>query len=151
MRTGLRALLESLADKNQEVGSFELVSILSEASGSELDLGLERDTLQGVLEYFGMVCPSSSSAANEPLDQKLKMIQAATKMMKGSRTRYGEIFGQVAGIGVLQHLEAIGVSISPVKGSTPASFADKGLLRPSLDVALAWEAFQATWKADMKL
>ncbi|KAG8065527.1 hypothetical protein GUJ93_ZPchr0004g38483 [Zizania palustris] len=108
------------------------------------------DALQATLEYFGTMCPSSSTVASEPLDRKLKMIQVATKLTVGSDVRYREISGQVAGIGVLRHIKALGISVAPVGGSAPVGFADEDLLRPSQDVASTWKAFRAIWKTDHK-
>ncbi|KAG8081759.1 hypothetical protein GUJ93_ZPchr0014g46840 [Zizania palustris] len=109
------------------------------------------EALQGTLEYFGTMCPSSSAATLEPLDQKLKRIQVASSLMMNSGIRYGEISGQCAGIGVLRHLESLQIPLGSVGGSTPGSFASDDLLRPSSDVAFAWEAFRSTWKTDHKV
>ncbi|KAG8100808.1 hypothetical protein GUJ93_ZPchr0013g35182 [Zizania palustris] len=108
------------------------------------------DALQGTLEYFGTKCPSSSAAANESLDRKLKRIQVAVLLMMNSGVRYGEISGQCARIGVLCHLEALQIPIALVGGSTPGSFASEDLLHPSTNVASAWEVFRSTWKTDHK-
>ncbi|KAG8050974.1 hypothetical protein GUJ93_ZPchr0009g1420 [Zizania palustris] len=149
-----QVVLRAKVDKLRVAETTELSTItydMTKAKAKHKEVADETmDTLRGVLEYFGTVWPSTSSATDKALGQKLKMIPATAKMMKGSGTHYGEFSGQVDRIRVLHHLEAIGVSITPMKGSMHVGFADEGLLQPPLDVALASEAFRATWKADCK-
>ncbi|KAG8083564.1 hypothetical protein GUJ93_ZPchr0015g6694 [Zizania palustris] len=143
------ALKSSLMLRVVEVGATAAgLEAAEKKNSSTADRTLE--ALQGTLEYFGTMCPSASAATHEPLDRKLTRIQVASSLMKNSGIRYGEISGQCAGIGVLRHLESLRIPLGSVEGSSPGGFADDDLLRPSSEVASAWEAFRSTWKTDHK-
>ncbi|KAG8047204.1 hypothetical protein GUJ93_ZPchr0008g14070 [Zizania palustris] len=150
------ALNQAMAQKSSLM--LQVAEVSATAAGLEAAekknssmAGCTLEALQGTLEYFGTMCPSSSAANLEPLDRKLKRIQVASSLMMNSGIRYGEISRQCAGIGVLRHLESLQIPLGSVGGSTPGSFASDDLLRPSSDVALAWEAFRSTWKTDHKV
>ncbi|KAG8064939.1 hypothetical protein GUJ93_ZPchr0004g39745 [Zizania palustris] len=128
-----------------------LSSLIDELSSSRDILSKDRvksekvafetmDNLQGVLEYFGTswTLPSTSDI---PLLRRLKMIQAAAKMMKTTGIRCGEISCQVAALGILRYYEDLGLSVAPDSGAAPITFDDHQLLKPSDDVVAAWQAF----------
>ncbi|KAG8083589.1 hypothetical protein GUJ93_ZPchr0015g6715 [Zizania palustris] len=106
------ALNQAMAQKSSlmlQVAEVSATAAGLEAAEKKNSSMVERtlEALQGTLEYFGTMCPSSSAVTHEPLDRKLKRIQVASSLMMNSSVRYREISGQCAGIGVLRHLESL--------------------------------------------
>ncbi|KAG8047994.1 hypothetical protein GUJ93_ZPchr0008g11649 [Zizania palustris] len=122
-------------------------ALLEDKLKSEKVVAEVMNQLLGVLEYFGTTRTLRSND-NVSLLRWLKMIQGAAKTMKTAGIRYGEISRQVASLGVLRYYEDQGISITPDSRAAPITFDESRLLNPSADVAAAWQAFQASWRAE---
>ncbi|KAG8083531.1 hypothetical protein GUJ93_ZPchr0015g6840 [Zizania palustris] len=106
--------------------------------GGSRDHGLPLGCL-GVFRYF---VPFVFRRSNGPLARRIKLIQVVARMMDTTVARYREIFGRVAALGILHHLEDVVGTISLATEIAPISFGGECLLAPLPGATAAWKAFQ---------